>query len=56
MKIVIKSTREILGEITTNRGMTLDEALDFLGIKVMKTKEDYINGDGYDYDDLMMVF
>ena len=56
MKIIQKSTGEVLAEIITNRSMTIEEACALMDIKIMRTEEDYQNGDGYDIDDLVMVY
>lgn len=56
MKIIQKSTGEVLAEIVTNRSMTIDEACALMDIKIMRTAEDFQNGDGYDIDDLEMVY
>ena len=52
MKIIQKSTGKVLADITTNHSMTLDEALELTDIKVMRTEEDFQDGDGYDWEDL----
>jgi hypothetical protein len=56
MKIIQKSTGAELAEIITNRSMSIEEACDLMDIKIMRTAEDYDNGDGYDIDDLVMVY
>lgn len=56
MKIIQKSTGEVLAEIITNRSMTIEEACALMDIKIMRTEEDFQNGDGYDVDDLEMVY
>lgn len=56
MKIISKSTNEVIGEIVTNRSMTIEEACDLVGIKLMRTMEDFQNDDGYDVNDLEMVY
>lgn len=56
MKIIYKPTNETLAEITTNHGFTIDEACDFAGIKLMRTQSDFENENGYDIDDIELVF
>jgi len=56
MKIIQKSTGEVLAEIITNRSMIIEEACALMDIKIMRTEEDFQNGDGYDIDDLVMVY
>ena len=55
MKLIVKSTSEVLANITTNHRMTIDEACDLMDIKIMKTEEDYMNEDGYYIEDLDLV-
>ena len=54
MKIINKVTEEVIAEITTNRGMTLDEAIELVGeIHSENTEENVeIDGNWYCYDDL----
>jgi len=56
MKIIQKSTGEVLAEIITNRSATIEEACALMDIKIMRTEEEFRNGDGYDIDDLAMVY
>jgi hypothetical protein len=56
MKIIQKSTGEVLAEIITNRSMTIEEACALMDIKIMRTEDDYQNGDGYDIEDLEMLY
>ncbi len=51
-KKAIKYYGEEVAEIYTNHSMTIDEACELAGIKIMKTEEDYLNGDGYDIEGL----
>lgn len=53
--VVLKSTGEELGKVLTNHSMTDDEIIELAGIKVMRTEDDYMSGDGYDYEDLEIV-
>lgn len=57
MKIINTVTNEIVAEIMTNRSMTLDEAIRFVGeIHTENENEDVlIDGDWYYYDDLKAV-
>ena len=48
----IKYYGEKVAEIYTNHSMTIEEACELTGIKIMKTEEDYLNGDGYDVEGL----
>ena len=54
MKIINKVTEEVIAEIKTNRGMTLDEAIELVGeIHSENTEENVeIDGNWYYYDDL----
>lgn len=54
MKIINKITGETLAESMTNHSMTLEEACDLAGIKLMETEEDVLNEDGYDCENLEM--
>ena len=56
MKIVNTTTNEVLAEIVTNHSMTIEEACELMGIKIMTTEEDYQTGDGYDIAELEMVW
>ena len=56
MKIINKESNEVLAEIVTNHSMTIEEACELMDIKIMTTEEDYENGDGYDIDQLEMVW
>lgn len=56
MKIINKNTNEIIGEIVTNRSMTVEEACELLEIKLMKTEEDFETENGYDVNDLDLVY
>lgn len=56
MKIIQKSTGKELADIITNRSMTIEEACDLMAIKIMRSDEDYDHGEGYDIDDLEMVY
>ena len=57
MKIINTTTNEVVAEIMTNRSMTLDEAIRFVGeIHTENENEDVlIDGDWYYYDDLKAV-
>lgn len=55
MQIINVTTGEVLATIITNHSMTLDEALNLTGLKVMRTEEDYEKGDGLEYEDLDLV-
>lgn len=55
MKLINTVTNEVLGHITTNHSMTIEEAADLLDIKIMQTQEDYEKGDGYDIEELDLV-
>ena len=56
MKIIQKSTGNVLANIITNRSMTIEEACELMDIKIMRTEEDYNNEDGYDIEDLEMDY
>lgn len=56
MKIILKETGETLATIITNHSMTTDEACELAGIELMKTSEDYQNGDGYDINDIELEY
>lgn len=55
MQIINVTTGEVLATIITNHSMTLDEALNLTCLKVMRTEEDYEEGDGLEYEDLELV-
>ena len=54
MKLVIRYEDEVLGTVDTNRGMTVWEALDLLGID-MDEYAAYQGWDGWDADHLSMA-
>lgn len=56
MKVINKENNGVLAEIVTNRSMTIEEACELMGIKIMATEEDYQNGDGYGIEDIEMVW
>lgn len=56
MKIIKADSGEVLAEIVTNRSMTIEEACDLMDIKLMRTQEDFEQGDGYDVNNLEMVY
>ena len=41
MKIVVKETQEVIGEVITNHSMTIWEACDFAGIDVIGEEPEY---------------
>ena len=55
-KMKIMHNGEAIFEITANRSMTLEEACELAGIKIMTTADDYANGDGYDIEDLSLEY
>ncbi len=64
MKIIVKSTKEIVAEITGGKGMTLDEAIDFVGEFINDANDGRFSDDGdnviidgerYWYEDLDYV-
>lgn len=54
MKLVIRYEDEVLGTVDTNRGMTVWEALDLLGIDMDEYAADQ-GWDGWDADYLSMA-
>ena len=54
MKIMYNG--EAIFEITANHSMTIEEACELAGIKIMTTADDYANGDGYDIEDLSLEY
>ena len=47
-----KVTGEVYGRVLTNQSMTIEEYAYFCNVKIMKTEDDYMNGDGVDYEEL----
>lgn len=47
-----KVTGEVYGRVLTNHSMTIEEYAYFCNVKIMKTEDDYMNGDGVDYEEL----
>lgn len=56
MKIINTKTNEVLAEVMANHSMTIEEACELADIKLMVTQEDWENEDGYDVNDLEMVY
>lgn len=48
MKIINTTTNEIIGEITTNHSMTLEEAIDCIGGEIINDMDDDRWSDDYD--------
>ena len=56
MKIIKVDSGEVLAEIVTNHSMTLEQACDLMDIKIMHTEQDYQADEGYDIEDLELVY
>lgn len=48
MKIINTATGETIGEIVTNHGMTLDEAIECIGGEIINNMDDERWSDDYD--------
>jgi len=65
MKLINTRTKEIVGEIATSHGMTLDEAIECLGGKIINDMDDehfsydgdnvIIDGNRYYYEELDII-
>ena len=58
MKIINTVTNEVVATITTNRSMTLDEAIELVGEVIPEAENEnvVIDGKEYYYEDLEMVY
>ena len=58
MKIINTVTNEVVATITTNRSMTLDEAIELVGEIIPEAENEnvVIDGKEYYYEDLEMVY
>lgn len=57
LHIIAKDGWKTVAKISTNStNWALDEACDFAGVKLLRTEEDFQNGDGYEIDQLALQF